>query len=137
MVAVAVQDAGAWAVAADALDTAAALPAGELDVESLLARLRVIAGLQARLAALEAATLRAVDAREAYRHEQAPTTKAWLRHHLRLDPGDAATRLGRARLVAELPRFAAALAAGQVNAGHLDALLKARRTLGPHPCRPP
>ncbi|RKS72580.1 HNH endonuclease [Motilibacter peucedani] len=86
--------------------------------------------MRAELDAVEAAALAEVDSREAYRLDAAPTTKAWLRHHLRLDQGEAGTRLARAETLGALPRTADALRTGQISARHVDALTRGRRKLG-------
>ncbi|RKS72448.1 uncharacterized protein DUF222 [Motilibacter peucedani] len=117
----------------DTLDT---LLSGDNEVvgvatsEGLLERLRHLAAVRARLDALEAQTLTAVEAREAYRLDAAPTTAAWLRYHLRLDPRAARTRLARARTLAELPGTATALASAEIEAGHVDALTRGRARVG-------
>ncbi|RKS75318.1 uncharacterized protein DUF222 [Motilibacter peucedani] len=123
----------AWESMTDTLDT---LLSGDGDVvgsvtsEGLLARLKHLAAVRARLDALEAQTLTAVDVREAYRLDAAPNTAAWLRHHLRLDPRAARARLARARTLTELPGTATALASAEIEAAHVDALTRGRARVG-------
>jgi hypothetical protein len=101
--------------------------AGGLRAEShdeLSARLGELRRLQARLAFVELAVVREVDARGSCVEDGARSTGAWARMHTRMNPGEAAAAVRTARVLGsnQLPGTAQALAAGEIDLAHVRAI---------------
>jgi hypothetical protein len=83
------------------------------------------------LAALQTRCVAAVDIRDAQHADGMTTVKTWLTGHCRIAGRDAAGLVRAGRRLAHLPALAAAYAAGEVTAAHVDvitaALTPARR----------
>ena len=107
--------------------------AAELSHEQLTGLVVVARGAQARLDAVVAACVGEVDARGSFVHEGALTAAAWLRRHTRVTPTAAHATVGGARVVRSgvLPGAAAALAAGEVSARHVQVLVEGVRGAPP------
>lgn len=84
--------------------------------------LLAIEDAQRRLAAQQARVLTAFDRRDAYRADACVSTGGWLRHKTNLGPGPIKRRTARAELLQRMPQVAAAFAAGDIGAEHVDAI---------------
>ena len=122
----------------DAVDKASAADVWSLSDDDLAATIEQCERLAARQAALSLRLVREADARDLGRRSGATSMAAWLKHRLRLRPGDAKSRVDLAnRLdphaadgpvdfaanvtappVGAMPATAAALAAGEVSLEH-------------------
>lgn len=100
---------------------------GALSHDEMAGLVRAVRGLQARLEFVGLAAVAEVDARGSYTQDAALTAGAWLRATARLAPHEAAgaVRTARALGSGELPGTAAALAAGQIDAGHVRVIADA------------
>lgn len=115
----------AWAIGAVRADNLGLLTAAEL--EARLRSLRRLAD-QVEAAFGEAAT--AFEDTEAYKEAGARTAAAWLRHHLRLTPGEGRRRIQLGRRLKTLPLVQQAFAAGEIGLEHAQILCGAVDTLG-------
>lgn len=106
----------------------AALAAADLDAAGDRALLDAVVAQQRladRLAAVQLATLAAVDRRGCYGLDGAVTLPSWYRNRTRLDPAEASRRVHAAARLPRFPRLAAALADGAVTLGHVTAVTEA------------
>ncbi len=110
------------------LDTAVAAAGGldldGLDDRTLLEHTVALDEQITRLQAARAAGLRAIDRRQAYRHDACVTAASWWRMRTRRDPGPARRHAHTAARLARFPGFVAALAAGQITLDHADTLVR-------------
>lgn len=106
------------------LDLADLDPAGLSDGE-LLDGLPVLQGALNQLGALQTRCVAAADRRAATHADGMVATKTWLTGHCRIAGRDAASLLRAGRRLAHLPQLAAAYAAGQVTAAHVDVITAA------------
>src|SRR4051794_3229181 len=106
--------------AAAAFDALRGVDPTELTAGELPALIKAAHTMRQQAAAFEAKLIGEFDARGACREAGALTTKAWLEHELRMSPGDALVARRAGRTVRELPALAAAFAAGQTSARHVD-----------------
>lgn len=92
--------------------------------DELSTLLRVTRTVQARLQFVQLAVVREVDTRGSYTEDGALSTAAWVRMQARMTPGEAFGAVRTARVLGSgmLPATAAALAAGEVDHGHVRAI---------------
>ena len=95
-----------------ALDELAGIDLGELSDDALLDVAGGLVTASNRLAAALTSVVRAADRREAYRRDGAVSMKAWLRGSCRMAPDLATATVSTGRRLEQLPRTAAAFAAG-------------------------
>ena len=85
-----------------------------------------IAQLQAELVH----TIGEFDTRQGYELDDARSTPAWLRHHLRLHPREAAHLLGLARQLRQLPVVDEAFTGGEISQQHVAVIACTARLAG-------
>ncbi len=91
---------------------------GHDELSGLLAEVR---SAQARLEYVMLAVVREVDTRGSFVHDGALTAAGWVRAHTRMTPAEASGAVRTARVLGsgELPATADALAAGEIDPGHV------------------
>jgi hypothetical protein len=101
-----------------AVDALATLDPDSLDDETLSSTLVELRRVRARLAAVESRLLAAVDRRRHYAEHGFLTTASWLAASDNTPVGEARSEVGVARRLGSMPATTAALAAGDITAGH-------------------
>lgn len=101
-----------------------------LTAAQLEARLRELRRLCDQVEAVFAETTAAFEATEAYKEVGARTAASWLRHHMRMAPGEARRRVLVGKRLRDLPRVQAAFLAGEIGLSHVEVLAAAFDELG-------
>jgi hypothetical protein len=101
-----------------------------LTAEQLEARLKDLRRLADQVEAVFAETTAAFEATEAYKEVGSRTGASWLRHHLRMSPGEARRRIRVGQQLKDLPLVHEAFLAGQINLTHVEILAAAVDELG-------
>ncbi|MDQ4006594.1 MAG: 13E12 repeat family protein [Actinomycetota bacterium] len=115
----------AQAVAGLRADNLALLTARELEV-----RVRDLRRLADQVEAVFAAATAAFEDSEAYREVGARTGASWLRHQLRMSPGEARRRIRVGQRLKDLPVTRAAFLVGEIGLGQVEVLVGAVDDLG-------
>jgi hypothetical protein len=115
-------------------DLAAADTSGYTDQE-LLDQSRLWHQLRCLADAGQAATVAVINQRGAGSHDGAMSTKAWMRHHLRMALPTAGAYIDAAKALPGLPRFATEFAAGNLGLDHINALAWLRKKTSPEIAR--
>jgi hypothetical protein len=108
-----------------ALDELATTDLDELSDEGLLDHVAGLVTAANRMAATLTSAVRVADRREAYRRDGAVSMKGWLRGSCRMAPDQATATVSTGRRLEQLPKTAAAFAAGEISAAHARVITKA------------
>ena len=118
---------------AQAQECLAALLAADVDAQPVSLCGAEVLQLKRLARMVDAATaprLARFEANDGHEAECASTTAAWLGRELNLDPGEARREVAAARALRDLPATAAALAAGEIGAGHVAVFTRAVARVG-------
>jgi hypothetical protein len=101
-----------------------------LTPEELEGRVRDLRRLADQVEAVFAETTATFEASEAYKEVGARTAASWLRHNLRMTPGEARRRVRVGQELKDLPKVHQAFLDGEINLAHVEILVGAVDVLG-------